>query len=167
MPLQGYIWPVYVWLQMSSWPDVVLLLATGYLYWGVTFELRSTGPKVVPLLTMRCLYWGVGYVWARYICLESASSIELLKIEHEIYVDVWLQMSCWPDVVLDASTMGVHLTNVMAYSVEAFQCNLPPQLQMNRKVLCVCKLLFFDTVVVVVVVVLVVVVVVNLFVVHL
>ena len=55
---------------------------------------------------------------------------------------------------------------MMAYSVEVFQCHLPPQLQinmisililqMNRKVFCDCRLLFFFVVVVVVVVVAVV-----------
>ena len=45
------------------------------------------------------------------------------------------QMSSWPDVVpLLVSTClywGVHLTNLMTYSVVAFKCNLPPQLQIN------------------------------------
>ena len=44
--------------QMSSWPDIVLLLATRCLYQGGTSELSSTGPNLVSLLAMRCLYWG-------------------------------------------------------------------------------------------------------------
>ena len=44
--------------QMSSWPDVVLLLATRCLYQEDTSEPRLTGPNLVPLLATRSLYWG-------------------------------------------------------------------------------------------------------------
>ena len=45
--------------QMSSWPDVVLLLVTSCLYQRDTSQLRSTGRILVPVLATRCLYWGV------------------------------------------------------------------------------------------------------------
>ena len=76
--------------------------------WGVTCELRSTGPNLVPVLANRCLYWGV--------CLT--------KGQPDPKPD---QMSSWPEMHL----WGVYLTNLMTYSVEAFKCNLSPQLQIN------------------------------------
>ena len=54
--------------QMSSWPDVVLLLATRCLYQGGTSQLRSTGPNLVPVFATRCLYWGVHLSW---VCLTA------------------------------------------------------------------------------------------------
>ena len=33
----GYIWAGYIWLQMSTWPYVVLLLVTGCIYGGSTW----------------------------------------------------------------------------------------------------------------------------------
>ena len=52
---------------MSRWPDVVPLLATRCLYWGVHLTTcqpdpndnqMSRLPDVVPLLSTRCLYLG-------------------------------------------------------------------------------------------------------------
>ena len=63
--------------QMSSWPEVVLLLATRCLYqgWGCMSDQRSawskadqmsSWPEVVLLLATRCLYQGMGvYVWSK------------------------------------------------------------------------------------------------------
>ena len=54
--------------QMSSWPEVIPLLATRWLYWSVYLtkgqpetkaDQMSSWTKVVPLLATKCLYWGV------------------------------------------------------------------------------------------------------------
>ena len=56
--------------QISSWPEVIPLLATRCLYWGLNLtkghpnprpDQMSSWPEVIPLLTTRCLYqgWGV------------------------------------------------------------------------------------------------------------
>ena len=56
--------------QISSWPEVIPLLATRCLYWGLNMtkghpnprpDQISSSPEVIPLLTTRCLYqgWGV------------------------------------------------------------------------------------------------------------
>ena len=64
--------------QMSSWSDVVALLATGCLYGGIS-ELRSTGSKLVIFVATRCLYQGV----------------HLTEGQPDPKVD---QMSSWPEM---------------------------------------------------------------------
>ena len=64
--------------QMSSWPDVVLLLVTRCLYQGVHLTKCQSDPKddqmsrwpdIVPFLATRCLYGGMSelrctrYIW--------------------------------------------------------------------------------------------------------
>ena len=54
MPLPGgYIWAGYIWLQMSSWPNVVQLLATRCLYQGGTSDLCMSVCNLPPKL----IFW--------------------------------------------------------------------------------------------------------------
>ena len=79
--------------QLSSWPEVVTLLTTRWLYQEVHLikgqpDLKAnqmwSWPEVVQLLATRCLYWGV----------------HLTKGQHD--PKIWEKMSTWPE----ASSMG-------------------------------------------------------------
>ena len=68
-------------LQMSSWPYVVLLLTTRWLYWGYIWLPTASSsacfrmsqwPYVVLLMANRCVYWG-------YICIYSIALPQNVK----------------------------------------------------------------------------------------
>ena len=97
---------------MSTRPNWVLVLMA---LMGDTSELRSTGHNSVGLVHQMPL---------QGVHLNSGQPDQMAN-----------HLSCWPDVVLLLVTrclyQGVHLTNMMTYNVEAFKCNLPPQLKVN------------------------------------
>ena len=84
-------------------------------------------PDAVLLLATRCLYQGVHLSW---VCLTVNVKVNLC-----LTVNVKLT---WHSTALGhwMPLLGGHLTNMMTYNVEAFKCNLPPQLhswKLNRK----------------------------------
>ena len=123
----GYIWAGYVWLQMSSWPDVVLLLVTRCHYqWG-TSDCRSVWPKGSPNVKLNWCSTALGhemlllggYIWLKVSLTKGSPNVKLTwcntALGHQMPLPgVHLtagqpdpkahQMSSWPDVVLLMAT---------------------------------------------------------------
>ena len=84
--------------------------------------LSSVVSTLVPFFATRCIYLG-RYIWTQVSCIYP----------HTILGSANVKLT-WHNTTLCHYMLvarRVCLTNMMAYSVEAFQCHLPPQLQIN------------------------------------
>ena len=79
--------------QWSGWPNIVPLLPTRYLSYGIS-DQRSARLEVVPLLATRCNY--CGYVWSK-VSLTWSSTIHGNKMP--LLGGMSEQRSSWPEVI--------------------------------------------------------------------